>query len=365
MAEKQAVKNSGYLKNTIGMFDLFKGVGMLLVLFGHTVSLYSINLPAVSGQISLLINLFLQVIRAGLMPAFFLVSGYGFRSRPLRKCVKQQITMILKPYGYVAAGTSLLHLVLHYGFFGYWPGAVKETLKMAAGFLLALPKGRKIFGVEIFWCGAVWYLAALFVGWIVLNGLMRVLPEQYVPTGMVLAVLLGWLIGRNRITPFCISQGLIAAGGIYAGYRIKKKKILQKPFYWYEMLFAVLISLILTFTTVYTGHSDNMADGIWGMGPLSIVFDFFLGYVLLRFFLWLNRFENPLFHALQRIGRYSLWIFCIHTVEMLAIPWYLFAEHWKGQPEIGLLLHFLLRVLLIFAGCVLIQNKKIMIRKGK
>lgn len=356
-------ENSRSLKNSIGMFDLFKGVGMLMVVFGHTASLFQFpDLEGNRGMI-LVVQLLVQIFQVGLMPAFFLVSGYGFRRRPLKKCVSQQASLILRPYCYVAVLTVLLHLVLHYLSFGYWQGAVRETGKLAVGFLLALPQNKEMFDTVFFSCGAIWYLVALFLSWTILDWIMERLPERYVGIGVAGSVLLGWLTGRNRVIPFCLSQGLIAAGELYFGYRIKKEKRFTRPLTWHWLAgggAAVLLSLLIT--TSY-GKADNMADGVWALGPFSIVLDCFLGYILLHLFLKLNAYRNRLFDVIAIIGRYSLLIFAVHTVEMLAVPWYLFAERWKMHPIVGVLLQFALRSLLIFAACAVIRNWK-KIRQG-
>lgn len=340
------------------MFDLFKGVGMLLVVFGHTASLFSFESIEVQKGIGFILQLAVQIFQVGLMPAFFLVSGYGFRKRPLGKCIRQQASLILRPYGYVAVGTVFLHLVFHYISFGYWPGAIKETLKIAAGFLLALPKNKEIFGVVFFSCGAIWYLIALFLSWIFLDWIMEKLPERYVGAGVAIAVCLGWLIGRKYVIPFCLSQGMIAVGELYCGYRLKKRKQFAQVLTWPWLVgggAAVLLSLIVT---VIYGKADNMADGVWVLGPFSIVLDCFLGYLLLRGFLKLNQYRNRLLDAAAKIGRYSLLIFAVHTVEMLAVPWYLFAAHWEEHPVVGCLIQFALRIVLIISACTIIRNWK-------
>ena len=340
------------------MFDVFKGIGMLLVVFGHTTSLFSFGRLEGNAGVVFVLRLLIQMFQVGLMPAFFLVSGYGFRKRPLRKCIRQQASMILRPYCYVAVSAVFLHLVIHYRTFGYWQGAVKETLKVAAGFLLVLPRNKEMFGVVFFSCGAIWYLAALFLGWIFLDWIMERLPERYVGAGVAACVCLGWLLGKDRTTPFCLSQGMIAVGMLYLGYQIKKKKWFSRQLTWRLLAgggAAILLSLLVT---LWYGKADNMADGVWALGPFSILLNSFLGYLLLRLFLRWNQRENRICDGIAKIGRYSLWVFAVHTVEMTAIPWYLLAGRWETHPAMGVLLLFILRSLLIFAVCAIIRGRK-------
>ena len=68
--------------NSIGMFDMLKGAGMLAIVLGHTAELYPLQLE---GGLSL--TAFVGFIyRETLMAAFFIASGYGFRKRSISKC---------------------------------------------------------------------------------------------------------------------------------------------------------------------------------------------------------------------------------------------------------------------------------------
>ena len=100
--------------NTLGMFDLFKGIGMATVIFVHTAESYSIDL---GGGLSVT-SFLLFIYREALMSAFYIASGYGFRKRSVGKCVQQQLRGILPPYLYTALATAGLHLFLHPHFFG-------------------------------------------------------------------------------------------------------------------------------------------------------------------------------------------------------------------------------------------------------
>lgn len=325
--------------NHIGMFDIFKGIGMLMVVFGHTVTTLFSNMS--ETYVLVILKLLFSLLGAALIPAFFIVSGYGFRKRPVGKCIRQQVSLLLKPYCLVAAATVFLHLIIHYLAFGYWPASVRETVKVAGGFLLALPQNRKIFGISFFWCGAVWYIMALLIGWVCLDVLMNTVSEKYLTAAVILTAAAGWAIGNGRDLPFCLSQGLIAVGLIYTGYRIRKDRIFLKEKKWYGRLLIFLACVLSAALTVWSRKTDNMNAGIWTAGPFSILIDTVMGVGVLALVLKLNRYENPLLRLLQMIGRDSLLIFCIHTVEMIAVPWYLLRE--KYEPVFCDLLILVLR----------------------
>lgn len=361
-------KDRSKMANSIGMFDTFKGIGMIMVVFGHTFSVFFPD--AVCNPVLMVPMLLLSLAGVSLMPAFFMISGYGFRKRPVGKCIRQQVSLLLKPYLYVAAATTVFHLVFHYAAFGYWPASVRETLKVAGGFLLALPKSTEFFGLFFFGCGAVWYIIALFEGWVILDVLMNRVDEKYMNAAVFLTVTAGWFSGwlADRLTggesalPFCISQGMITVGFIYMGYRLKKNKILLR--HWNRREYAAVgvacgVTLILM---LLSGKTDNMADGIWIAGPVSMLTDAMAGAGIILLILKCSRFENMLSGLLRKIGRDSLLIFCIHTVEMIAVPWYLLQERYAGHLILCSLLILLLRGGIIMAA---VQMIKFITRTGR
>lgn len=127
--------------STIGMFDLLKGVGMLMIVFAHTAELYPLGLFGSGGLSVSGFGLF--IYREALMAAFYIASGYGFRQRSVGKCIQQQCKLILKPYFFTAVCTTALHFVIHYKTFGYMPGHLGGK-QQGAGRLFAgsAPYGR-------------------------------------------------------------------------------------------------------------------------------------------------------------------------------------------------------------------------------
>ena len=191
--------------SSIGMFDMLKGAGMLTIVFAHTAELYPMQ--AVSGLS--LTAFFPFIYREALMAAFFIASGYGFRKRSIGKCIHQQLKSLLKPYLYTALFTCVLHFIIHYKTFQYLPGTIGESVKVTGGFLLGLPHTAEYFGQEFFSCGPMWYLLALMVGWILLDVILNIFPEQYVPWAVAGCALLGWGVSLVWEPPFCLIQGAV------------------------------------------------------------------------------------------------------------------------------------------------------------
>ena len=211
--------------NTLGMFDLFKGIGMATVILAHTTESYSLSLE---GGISAF-GFLLFIYREALMSAFYIASGYGFRKRSVGKCIQQQLKGILPPFLYTALATAGLHLFLHHHFFGSWPSAVAESEKVLAGFLLGLPHTSEYFGVSIFSCGPMWYLLTMAVGWVLLDLLYNAFPERYIPCAVVVTAALGWGTCLGWELPFCLSQGMTVVPYLYLGHVAKKRRWFEQP----------------------------------------------------------------------------------------------------------------------------------------
>ena len=161
--------------NSLGMFDLLKGIGMLTIVFAHTGELY----PMGSGSINLL-TFFMFAYRESLMAAFYIASGYGFRKRSIGKCIDQQFKTLLKPYIYTGIATTVFHFIIHYSLFGSLHNATYETYKVLGGFALGLPHTATYFGQLFFSCGPMWYLLSLMIAWILLDLILNIFPEQYI-----------------------------------------------------------------------------------------------------------------------------------------------------------------------------------------
>lgn len=339
--------------SSLGMFDLLKGLGMIAIVFSHTLESYPMDWE---GNV-LLPAFACFIYRDMLMSAFFIISGYGFRQRPIGKCIRQQRKAALRPYLFTALATGALHLYCHYTAFRIWPSAVTETLRVLGGFALGLPHTAEYAGVTIFSCGPMWYMLALVIGWIVLDIVLNLCPERYATPAVLAVMVAGWASCLFWELPYSLSQGLIVAFYIYIGYLAKRKKLFERPLpRWFGAVWAACLALIAA-GAVLRQTTDNLSQGEWSLGPVSILLNGVVGFGMTRWFARLNFGEGWLVRLLERIGRCSLLIFCVHTVELLAVPWYLFAAQFAQRPALGLALQFALRSAFIAVVCALLLNR--------
>ena len=346
--------------NSLGMFDFLKGIGMLTIVFAHSAELYPVGATTTITPMTF----YLFAYRESLMAAFYIASGYGFRKRSIGKCIDQQFKTLLKPYLYTGLATTFFHFLIHYLTFGSVEGAVRETLKVFGGFALGLPHTSLYAGQTFFSCGPMWYLLSLMIAWILLDVILNIFPEPYIPWAVLGTMLLGWGICITWEVPFCIGQGMVTVPALYVGYLAKQHKLFDRPLSWKLKLGMIASALAVAGLVLATQSTDCVSLGEWTMGPVSIFLDGAVGYGIIRLFLkWQRRVDGPISHAIEWVGRRSLFIFCIHTVELTAIPWYLMAAKYADRPVQGMLLQFVFSLASIFAITELLMRRKELGRK--
>ena len=340
--------------SSLGMFDLLKGIGMLAIVFAHTAELYPLGTDDVTP-----FAFALFAYREALMAAFFIASGYGFRKRSIGKCIHQQLKSLLKPYLYTALFTCVLHFIIHYKTFQYLPGTIGESIKVTGGFLLGLPHTATYFGQLFFSCGPMWYLLSLMIAWVLLDLILNIFPEQYINWAVLGTMLLGWGICITWEAPFCIGQGMVTVPALYVGHLAKKYKIFEQPLPPRLRGGMIAAALAVAALVLLTKSTDCVSMAEWTLGPVSILLDAVTGLGILSIVIWFQRrVENVVTHAIQAIGRRSLFIFCVHTVELTAIPWYLMPQKFAAHPVLGMVLQFTLSLGSTLLICELLVRRR-------
>ena len=129
------------------------------------------------------------------------------------------------------------------------------------------------------------------------------------------------LIGKDCVIPFCISQGLVAVLYLYYGYMLKKKRVFAKKFSKAQMVCSVFVCALSLGLAGLAGKMNNMADGVWTAGIISIALDGYIGFVLLYLSLKLNAFKGRVWEWIKKIGSNSLYIFTMHWWRTERISW--------------------------------------------
>ncbi len=292
------------IKNTAGMFDLLKGLTMIMVVVVHTLQDFE-NVGY--GRTLNMMGVF--------MVALFVISGYGFRAKNLKKAFVQQFQLIGIPYIVTSILTCVLHCIVRALVYGSKRSAVVETIKLFIGLTLGLSDTVVIKDISLFSCGPMWYLLALFWAWIFMTIIFKFVPEKWRTVAVIIVSIIGVPLNFIKFDPWCIYRGMFATIFVYSGYYCKKHKIFTKI---WDVKYKALLWASLILVIVDLGfHLENT--------PLSLVlFPLIIIYppVFVKMFLWFNRFTGPVSNGIRNIGRYSLYFLCIHSCEYLGFVWY-------------------------------------------
>ena len=331
--------------HNLGYFNLARGIGMILILTGHSFVPF-IQASTVSDTTTMFAGAG-SVIGGGIMAMFFMISGFGFYSRSPKRCFATQNKLLLIPYFQVSFLMILARLALT---------VVKgrPLLPTAWDLLLTYPIGLNaehssaLFGEPVKSVTILWFILALYGGWILYNGICR-LRNRYVRRTLVLtAITASWLLTLiSKAWPMCLPMALLACGYLAVGHAVKERNLLENKIpLWNWIVLAGIILVSCAFGFV------DIGAGIWGLGIWDVLSTFCIGFILLRgysYFMHLS-LQRPLIHTLERIGNRSIWILFLHAMEKSILPWYRLNSLLPNAPMVCALLCLVIRSVMIFVA---------------
>ena len=369
-------KNDNFvLKNSLGMFDLLKGVMMIIVMITHTYGLFEFNvetefLSELFSQINIFVLLLLFIFKLmaeATMPAFFLISGYGFRKTTFRKCLKKQCKLLLIPFFITMIISTILHFFSYAYLYKSIGGAKNQTLKVFIGGLLGIPQDHDFHGFYIINCGPIWFLLALAIAFLVFNFLINHFEGNMLIVSVFIVTCIGWILSLLGPLPYSLSQGLISVFYIWLGYYAKKHKLFISQIKSGRRTLIASLATLIYIAFISTQSFFDMANDSYALGPVSIVIHGLLGIALIKIFLHLNSLNGFISTCFRRIGRFTLQILCIHSIEMVAIGGYvqyLFYESWVGSPVLRSVIIIVTRItVVIFISFIYVKIKKAILNK--
>ncbi len=377
------MKERKKIENTVGMFDMLKGVMMIIVVFAHNASAFPesfINeataessykaikymsfvyeLPILPRIIFSLVTLFI----VSMMPILLIIGGYGFRKRPVSKSFKGYYKDLLKPYIYTTIAIIICNICIHYAFFRYLPGALKESFKVFISLVLGVSQTISIGEETIYANGPIWFMLAMFWSLIIFNVIINYAKEKFIPYIVFAISIVGWLLSYLKFTPWCLSQGMVAVLYVYMGYRLKKDKFFSREFSLKDKILITTLVFLPNVICSAFGLITEMADNMYSLGPVSYVENGLVSILFLYLILKLNSLRGPISNGLRKIGRYSLYFLCVHTVELIAVPYYKIAEFFEGRQMLGFCIVFVVRMTMILIIMYLVIKVNEMIKKLK
>jgi len=317
------------------MFDFVKGLAMLAVVFIH------------SGAVADHDTYPIVLIRSVVVAIFFMASGFWLRKRKLKTGIRMAAEQLLVPYAVtlgVILAVGFAHRFLTHDMQDYLDLFILPVLKRGAG-----PR-----------TGALWFLVATFQTWSMYYLLMRLKDGRL----RFALVLLGAVVGMGLLPlhdyTYLIPQSLLMLPYIYGGYWIREKGLFDKNVpVWLLVVLSVPALVLAAF-----GKIDVIMD-VADFGIVNIAAQLLFGYALIYVTLLINAKEWKWTEWIMEIGRHSLWVLCIHSIEMSVFPWSILWRFVDPGSLAGILTHFVLRSVGILLGCLALRKGQGLLHKRK
>ena len=338
---------SSKIKFSLGSFDFIKGFAMLLIVVCHSTNHYDTNQHNI---FSFFVKI-LQFPSLGLVPLFFIISGYGFKPKSSAKMFKRSFSELVVPHLWVTLAVAVFYPILNYPLYGSWSDSFYGMSGFVSSMLLGSVGGVLFYNPDLFWCSVTWYLLATFVAFNCLNLVLKLKKTLYQFICVIFCIVLGSVLFEVDFIYFCIPQGLIASGYCYLGYLLKKKNIFSRI---YSSIWSYIILIPLAYAELTWGYFDlcpgnfnNLLLDYIGAGCTGLLF------MLIGF--RLGQINCSCFDSIKYIGIYTYWIICIHSFEVIAMPWWLLTD-WISSPRVKIVFTFLFRSLFIAVICFILKE---------
>ena len=328
-------------KKTVAFFDFYKGVLVLLVIIYHIMELWrglnadqSMYLPSEDSLYKLI---------GFIMPSFFIISGFGYKPMEIKSFIGRYTKMLLLPYLYTAMAVIIIVLLkdLIRG-----RDVIPDLITYGCSFLFVhLGKGSELmpFLKEV---GTVWYVWTLYFAFFLLNITFLTKSDVAEKVSVILMILFGMYISKFRLEIFCIPQTLVACGLVYIGYLLNKNKWFYKPI---PKIWRFFLVFFATVSLIFGG--SNIGESYWRLGLIDYIGSIATALLLLKAYSYIVLPTSRIIELIMTLGRYSLWILCLHGVDMIAMKWENVIFYLNFPIWINIGLHVILDGTFIFIGC--------------
>lgn len=283
------------MASRIGYIDIMKGIGITLVILGHTSSI-----PYLAP--------FIYSVH---MPLFFLIAGYFFHDE------KSEFSLVIKKTArryilpYLVTCLIILCLFPATGF--HYDYSFTQTLKACiwGKSTINVPYVNAIFS-DFPAIGAIWFLLALSFAEIFLYLSFKFHKWQLL--FIIIILIVGIFSFRYIYLPFSIQNGMVACIYLYLGhvYREREKWISLHL----NNFLAKFILLIIWAISVCFGGVNIAICQIKGyiiLGLLGSCGGVLLIKVLSQF---LSKHSNKVVFLMTKLGQISLFVLCIHVIDL-------------------------------------------------
>lgn len=282
-------------KNRIDYFDIAKGMGMILVIIGH--------MPLKNRYL-------INFIYSFHMPLFFIISGYFFKYRENKECIKNIFKKLILPYFITCILIILYKIIILIKDGNY--AEILNTLKIWGLASLYGSGSGQHFGIRFI--GAIWFLLALSLASYIMNVIYK---QKYRYLWVVLIAYVGYKTSRYIWLPLSMQVGMVALLFIYLGVLAKEKNILNKRIPNIVYIFSIFITVFCVF---YCGEM-SMASNYYKNGIMDVVGGISGTFLCIKFSALIDKFTKIIRKIFIFIGKNSLLCMCIHLFSLDCLNW--------------------------------------------
>lgn len=345
------------MKINMGTFDLVKGLSMILILLNHMMPHYDFGAFAPDIFVLRTLEFPIRIIGVGINPVFFIIRGYMFKAKPAKKMLKKSFSECIKPYVCTMIAVAVLFPAVHGIQYGFGQTSFKQAARWVLAFLFGLhdpaAKQKVIFGIEVRACWVAWFLLTMFLSSNIFNLIIQVKNTAAQVALIILSVVSGYVLSLTGFTYFCLPQGLITAGYCYAGYMLKKTNFFEK-----KRSVRIGVCLILLAVDIWEAAYGvcSLAYNEYKYGLLEFVGTCCAGLLLLILSLYAGQWEWKGLDWIKQIGIYAFWIMCVHSVELICLPWSRIVKTIPEYPLLAFAIEIVLKVLIFVVSCTVLKK---------
>lgn len=292
--------------------DIAKGIAIICIILGH-----------------LGINAINRLVFTFHVPIFFIITGYFLRDeRTLTNEIRIKARTLLIPY----VITCIFMIAFAYIRGAFYNAADSEFVDWTFAALYGAGDDHN----EIFYIkgiGARWFLWATFWGCVFLKILLK--TNHFIRIlGVTILFLLGTLTKEIIWLPFSIQAGATATLYIYLGYLVNSQKEVFRKASLELKIVAMILSLAMWLEFIYNFKSFWLVHCDVGRGLVDLFGSICGCFIVLLISVALDKWGLFVGNALAYIGRYSLFVLCIHSIELNILPWNYLMDIFvkKGMP---------------------------------
>ncbi len=305
LGEKGAMENLKEARSEqkrIEEVDIAKGIAIIFVVLGH-LHIQSINEFSYSFH----------------MPLFIILSGMFLgNTTSLKTEIKKRFMSLIVPYVIteiaIVFGKIVFNLIEDKEMFLI----ISETKKQIISSVFGMGGySTHITGIEYVFernCGAVWFLLALFWGSIVCRVIINKCNNPMLAAGAV--TWLAYTLNQTISLPFRMMNGIGFCFYLCYGYSLYKNKKYNNKLSALETIIFIVVWGI----EIYRPGFSEVSGITYPLGVLSVIAGISATHIILN----ISRFlmNVPIIgFILKKIGKTTLLILCVHSVESQVIPW--------------------------------------------